>query len=156
MVYVTIRYEGMTDMAICRGLHLVVRALRDGRIKSTREAGNSSPGVPRVAEANNGAAGVAQEVDDEKVQPQACSSAMGSKDSRGKEHAKAGCMNRRKAADGGEKGMIQLARDAELYNESYKTMLQSPLYWAPSLWRQGIAQCRFILDVFADRVNQSL
>ncbi|KAF2804435.1 uncharacterized protein BDZ99DRAFT_511648 [Mytilinidion resinicola] len=38
VVYETIRDEGMTDVAICRGLHQAVRALRDGHIESTKEA----------------------------------------------------------------------------------------------------------------------
>ncbi|KAF2185509.1 hypothetical protein K469DRAFT_665117 [Zopfia rhizophila CBS 207.26] len=38
VVYETIRDEGMTDMAVCRGLHRAVKALRDVAIGSTREA----------------------------------------------------------------------------------------------------------------------
>ncbi|PVI03265.1 hypothetical protein DM02DRAFT_698160 [Periconia macrospinosa] len=37
VVYETIRDEGMTDVAVCRGLHRAVRALRDGRIESSGE-----------------------------------------------------------------------------------------------------------------------
>lgn len=33
VLYKTIRDKGMTDMAVCRGLHRVVRALSDQRIK---------------------------------------------------------------------------------------------------------------------------
>jgi CHAT domain-containing protein len=38
VVYETIRDEGMTDMAVCRGLHRAVKGLRDRRVKWTREA----------------------------------------------------------------------------------------------------------------------
>lgn len=34
VVYETLRDEGMTDVAVCRGLHRAVRALRDGGIKA--------------------------------------------------------------------------------------------------------------------------
>ena len=37
VVYETIRDEGITDMAICRGLHRAVRALRDGHVESAKE-----------------------------------------------------------------------------------------------------------------------
>jgi hypothetical protein len=33
VLYETMRDEGMTDVAVCRGLHRAVRALRDGRIE---------------------------------------------------------------------------------------------------------------------------
>lgn len=33
VVYETMQHEGMTDLAVCRGLHRAVRALRDGRIE---------------------------------------------------------------------------------------------------------------------------
>jgi CHAT domain-containing protein len=38
VVYETIRDEGMTDIAICRGLHRAVKALRDGHIDVIRKA----------------------------------------------------------------------------------------------------------------------
>ena len=40
VLYETLRDEGMTDVAVCRGLHRAVRALRDGGIKAegTRDA----------------------------------------------------------------------------------------------------------------------
>lgn len=38
VVYETIRDEGMTDMAVCRGLHRAVGGLRDGQMESRREA----------------------------------------------------------------------------------------------------------------------
>ena len=40
VVYETIRHEGMTDMAICRGLHKAVKALRDG--KDRRDEGRDA------------------------------------------------------------------------------------------------------------------
>lgn len=39
--YETIRDEGMTDVALCRGLHRATRALRDGRIEMGRVTGES-------------------------------------------------------------------------------------------------------------------
>ena len=38
VVYETIRDEGMTDMAVCRGLHRAVKNLRDGCMESSRDA----------------------------------------------------------------------------------------------------------------------
>ncbi|VBB73370.1 Putative protein of unknown function [Podospora comata] len=37
VLYETLRDEGMTDAAVCRGLHRAVRALRDGGIKDEKE-----------------------------------------------------------------------------------------------------------------------
>ncbi|KAL8295079.1 hypothetical protein RB600_000852 [Gaeumannomyces tritici] len=37
VLYETLRDEGMTDAAVCRGLHRAVRALRDGRVEKKRE-----------------------------------------------------------------------------------------------------------------------
>ena len=80
-----------------------------------------------MVEANNGRAEAVQEADDEKVQqdsgPTYEAEDVGGRDSRDKEHAK--------AASGDERGVMQLARDAELCNESCETTLQNPLYWAP-------------------------
>jgi hypothetical protein len=42
VVYETIRDEGRTDMAVSRGLHQAIKALRDGRIDATRMMGNKS------------------------------------------------------------------------------------------------------------------
>ncbi|KAI1085982.1 CHAT domain-containing protein [Rostrohypoxylon terebratum] len=38
VLYETLRQEGMTDVAVCRGVHRAVRALRDGEIKKDGEA----------------------------------------------------------------------------------------------------------------------
>jgi tetratricopeptide (TPR) repeat protein len=38
VVYETIRDEGMTDMAVCRGLHRAIKELRDAQVQSTRVA----------------------------------------------------------------------------------------------------------------------
>ena len=38
VLYETISKEGMTDVAVCRGLHRAVRALRDGNIKKDTDA----------------------------------------------------------------------------------------------------------------------
>jgi hypothetical protein len=38
VLYETLRDEGMTDVAVCRGLHRAVRALRDGGLKKDRDA----------------------------------------------------------------------------------------------------------------------
>ena len=86
-------------------------------------------------------------MDDDKAQAQACSFTttlqkdnkltfketedVGGKNNRTKKDAMADCINSRKAAGGDERGITQLARDAELCDESCKTTLQSPLYWAP-------------------------
>ena len=135
MVYETIQREGMTDTAVCRGLHQAVKALRDGRIDATRMtdknsttgAGGSNLEAPGVAEANSSRVEVVQEVDNEKTQqdsgPTYEAEDVGGRDSRDKEHAK--------AAGGDERGIMQLTRDAELCDESCETTLQSPLYWAP-------------------------
>ncbi|KAF1963461.1 TPR domain-containing protein [Byssothecium circinans] len=40
--YETIRNEGMTDMAVCRGLHRAVKALRDGRVEGITESGRDA------------------------------------------------------------------------------------------------------------------
>jgi len=37
VVYEMIRNEGMTDMAVCRGLHRAIRALRDGQFENSRK-----------------------------------------------------------------------------------------------------------------------
>ncbi|RYP69871.1 hypothetical protein DL771_005814 [Monosporascus sp. 5C6A] len=42
LLYETIRDEGMTDEAICRGLHRALRALRDGDIRKSQAIGGNS------------------------------------------------------------------------------------------------------------------
>jgi CHAT domain-containing protein len=42
LLYETIREEGMTDLAVCRGLHRAVRALRDGQIEPGQEGRNAT------------------------------------------------------------------------------------------------------------------
>lgn len=100
--YETIRDEKMSDMAICRGLHQAVRALRGGRVERTKTieegcttgAGTGDLEVPKVVEANDGRGGAG-------------------------------------AACGDEDGLMQRPRDGKLCLESDETLLQSPQYWAP-------------------------
>ncbi|RYP45618.1 hypothetical protein DL768_008055 [Monosporascus sp. mg162] len=60
VLYETLGVEGMTDAAVCRGLHRAVRALRDGEIK-VGEARNAN-----LAGSENATAGNAKSVDSEK------------------------------------------------------------------------------------------
>lgn len=51
-LYETIHEEGMTDLAICRGLHRAIIALRDGHIKSTRA--RQGPSTTSTGSGQNG------------------------------------------------------------------------------------------------------
>ena len=56
VVYETMRDEAMTDMAVCRGLHRVVGALRDNRVESKltpRTAEVVSVTAPRIGLPNS-------------------------------------------------------------------------------------------------------
>jgi CHAT domain-containing protein len=65
VLYETIRDEGMNDVALYRGLHRAVRALRDGRIETRRVRGESST-AERTAIHHNGAE--AEKVDDHGIE----------------------------------------------------------------------------------------
>ncbi|KAH8796745.1 CHAT domain-containing protein [Hyaloscypha finlandica] len=56
VLYETMRDEGMTDVAVCRGLHRAIRALRDGRIEKeggARKGFYANPGAPEKGLVNN-------------------------------------------------------------------------------------------------------
>ena len=52
VVYETLRDEGMTDIAVCRGLHRAIRALRDGRLEREQASDDINATVAAV-ENNN-------------------------------------------------------------------------------------------------------
>jgi len=140
VVYKTIRDEGMTDIAVCRGLHRAVRALREGWVKKTRPVDEgsgagvdgNSPEPPKVKDANNGEAEVVQEAVVYNVQVHAYSPTTAAQDSRSLcseiEDVRSGSAAHR---DEGKRGMLRPERDAKLYQESDEALRQSPQFWAP-------------------------
>jgi len=137
VVYETIRDEGMTDMAICRGLHRAVRALRDGRIEKTRmtdesyttRASRRNLEVPGVAEANNVGVETVREVVNDNVRMHACGSETVAQDK--PTYKETEDMSSSNVACGNERCMMQPGRDAELCEESHEAELHNPQYWAP-------------------------
>ena len=123
VVYQTIRDEGMTDMAVCRGLHRAVRALREGRVKETRL---TDGGYGAGADANTSK----QVMVDDNVQVCASGPTTAAQDSR-PPCSKTENVSSRSAAHADEKEMPRPARDAKLYQERDDTLRQSPQYWAP-------------------------
>ena len=106
-LYKTIRDEGMTDLAICRGLHRAVIALRDRHIEARRS-------IKEMSTTSTGAVQQAVNVDDNRPEGRVVET-----------------HDMRVAGPDRENGM-RVGRDAILCSsESVKRRQESPMYWAP-------------------------
>ncbi|KAF1963468.1 hypothetical protein CC80DRAFT_6121 [Byssothecium circinans] len=67
VLYETMRDEGMTDVAVCRGLHRAIRALRDKDMAMTQTKESYTAGNIKVsgADASGGEGAIQQENDDQ-------------------------------------------------------------------------------------------
>jgi tetratricopeptide (TPR) repeat protein/CHAT domain-containing protein len=134
-VYKTIVDEGMTDVAVCRGLHRAIRALRDRSIEVKGMTGESSAAgrtttIPEVEVviADSGSVEAIQGVVDDKVKEdmhKSAPSAPTAQESQSTSRKGIEDMNGGDKEDG-------MGRDAKLCGfESWETGLVDPLYWAP-------------------------
>ena len=154
--YETIRDEGMTDVALYRGLHRAVRALRDGRVEMRKVTGESSTtgktaghhsgteaakvddnrieatqkdgkdSLPDTTKAGDGAPATVTQTDSRSTCGKEETEVVSD---RNKEDAKASGRNSRGGVSRSEDDGIQLERDAKLCGN--QTGQESPLYWAP-------------------------